>query len=73
MKEDTSYFNPSKKQYMMNFRVEDLEGLLEVLQKEGVEVIGQMETYPYGKFGWIRDPEGNKVELWEPIEEGFQK
>ena len=71
MKDDTPYFEPSKKQFMMNFRVEDLEGLLEVLKEEGVQIVGEMETYSYGKFGWIMDPEGNKVELWEPREEGF--
>lgn len=71
MNEDTPYFNPSKKEFMINFRVHDLEGLLKVLKEEGVEIIGEMETYSYGKFGWIMDPEGNKLELWEPIEEGF--
>ncbi|MDM9630200.1 VOC family protein [Robiginitalea aurantiaca] len=71
MKEDTPYFKPSEKQFMMNFRVADLEGLLAVLKEEGVEIIGEMETYSYGKFGWIMDPEGNKIELWEPREEGF--
>jgi predicted enzyme related to lactoylglutathione lyase len=73
MKDDTSYFNPSEKPFMMNFRVENLEELLEVLRKEGVEIIGEMETYDYGKFGWVMDPEGNKIELWEPVDKGFQK
>ena len=70
-KEDTSYFNPSKKEFMMNFRVNDLEGLMEVLEKEGVTIIGEIEKYDYGKFGWILDPEGNKIELWEPVDRAF--
>ena len=56
---------------MMNFRVENLEELLKVLKAEGVEVVGEMETYDYGKFGWILDPEGNKIELWEPVDQVF--
>ena len=70
-KEDTNYFSPSDKPVMMNFRVADLEGLLEVLRDEGVTVVGDMETYDYGKFGWILDPEGNKIELWEPVDSAF--
>lgn len=56
---------------MFNYRVENLEKLLEVLREEGVEVVGEIQTYDYGKFGWIMDPEGNKVELWEPIDQVF--
>lgn len=63
---NTKYFNPSEKQFMMNFRVDDLEALLKILKEEGVTIVGEMETYDYGKFGWILDPEGNKIELWEP-------
>lgn len=70
-KENTSYFNPSEKPFMFNYRVENLEELLKVLKEEGVTVVGEMETYSYGKFGWILDPEGNKIELWEPIDEGL--
>ena len=73
MKEDTSYFHPSRKQFMVNFRVENLEELLETLKEEGVEIIGETESYEYGKFGWIMDPEGNKIELWEPVDKEFQK
>lgn len=65
---DTKYFGPGKKDFMFNYRVENLEELLKVLAAEGVEVVGEMETFEYGKFGWIMDPEGNKVELWEPID-----
>lgn len=71
MKEDTEYFEPSKKQFMMNFRVENLEELLKTLKEEGVEVIDKVESYEYGKFGWIMDPEGNKIELWEPVDKAF--
>ncbi len=69
-KQDTTYFNPSEKAFMLNYRVENLVALLKVLKEEGVQIIGEIEEYPYGKFGWIIDPEGNKIELWEPNEEG---
>ncbi|HYD90155.1 MAG TPA: VOC family protein [Flavobacterium sp.] len=68
---DTTYFNPSQKQFMQNFRVHDLDGLLAKLKEEGVTVVGEPEAYDYGKFGWIVDPEGNKIELWEPIDRAF--
>jgi predicted enzyme related to lactoylglutathione lyase len=67
-KKDTDYFNPSEKSFMFNYRVENLEELLKVLREEGVTIVGKVEEYPYGKFGWIMDPEGNKIELWEPVE-----
>lgn len=67
--ENTDYYQPSKKDFMFNYRVENLEELLKVLKKEGVEIVGEIEEYPYGKFGWIMDPEGNKIELWEPLDE----
>ncbi|AXT57625.1 VOC family protein [Aquimarina sp. AD1] len=70
-KEDTNYFSPSKKEFMMNFRVENLVELLKVLKEEGVKIVGEIEEYEYGKFGWIVDPEGNKIELWEPIDKAF--
>jgi len=69
-KAETKYFDPSTKQYMLNFRVKDLAALLEKLKKEGVEVVGKVESYDYGRFGWIMDPEGNKIEIWEPMGEG---
>ncbi len=70
-KAETSYFDPSQKPFMMNFRVENLEELLEQLRAEGVQVVGEVESHPYGKFGWILDPEGNKIELWEPEDSAF--
>lgn len=71
-KEDTNYFEPAQKEFMQNFRVADLESLLKKLSKENVTIIGKMETYDYGKFGWILDLEGNKIELWEPIDNAFK-
>jgi predicted enzyme related to lactoylglutathione lyase len=68
---DSDYFHPSEKPFMFNYRVENLEGLLKILKEEGVEIVGEMQEFPYGKFGWIMDPEGNKIELWEPKDEGF--
>ncbi len=65
----TEYFQPSTKEFMINFRVENLEWLLGELTKEGVEQVGEMQVYDYGKFAHILDPEGNKIELWEPIGE----
>ena len=67
--DDTGYFKPGTREFMFNYRVEDLEELLKVLKKEGVEIVGEIEEYPYGKFGWIMDPDGNKIELWEPLNE----
>jgi len=71
-KKDTTYFEPSKKEFMMNFRVHNLKELLATLKEEGVSIVGEIEEYEYGKFGWILDPEGNKIELWEPIDKAFK-
>lgn len=62
----SNYFEPSEQPYMFNFRVADLHGLLKALRRAGVHVIDKVEEYPFGKFGWIIDPEGRKIELWEP-------
>lgn len=67
--EETKYFEPSGKDFMINYRVENLEALVEELKKEGVVIVDQIETYDYGKFVHIMDVEGNKVELWEPLGE----
>jgi predicted enzyme related to lactoylglutathione lyase len=64
--------DPAEKEFMINYRVHDLEKLLEVLREEGVEVIGEMEEYEYGKFGWIMDPDGQKIELWEPNDLAYE-
>jgi len=68
---DTNYFEPSKKDFMFNYRVENLVDLLEELKKEGVTVIDKIHEYDYGKFGWILDLDGNKIELWEPKDKAF--
>ncbi len=65
-KESTKYFEPSTKEFMINYRVENLEALVEEFKKEGVTIVDKVETYDYGKFVHILDAEGNKVELWEP-------
>jgi predicted enzyme related to lactoylglutathione lyase len=65
-KESTHYFDPSEKDFMINYRVADLEGLVKELKKEGVTVLDTIESYNYGKFVHILDAERNKVELWEP-------
>jgi predicted enzyme related to lactoylglutathione lyase len=64
--EGNGYFGAGARGCMINYRVDDLEALLAVLRDEGVQLDGDMETYDYGKFGWVIDPEGNRVELWEP-------
>ncbi|MFD1062809.1 VOC family protein [Winogradskyella litorisediminis] len=71
-KDDTTYFEPSKKDFMFNYRVEDLESLIKTLREEGVTIVGDMQTYEYGKFAWILDNENNKIELWEPIDAAFK-
>lgn len=71
-KNDTNYFEPSEKQFMQNFRVEDLELLLKKLSQEGVTILGEMQTYEYGKFAWILDSDKNKIELWEPLDSVFK-
>ena len=63
--ETTKYFEPSTKDFMINYRVDNLEALIEELKKEGVTIVDIMETYDYGKFVHIIDVEGNKIELWE--------
>lgn len=62
----TKYFEPSTKDFMVNYRVENMEALVEELKKEGVTVLDNIETYDFGKFVHILDIEGNKIELWEP-------
>lgn len=69
----TKYFEPSAKEFMINYRVENLEALVEELKKEGVTVVDEIETVEYGKFVHILDVEGNKIELWEPNDIEFEK
>lgn len=63
---DTSYFAPGTAPFMVNYRVHDLHALLAALREEGCDVDERVEESEYGKFGWVVDPEGNKIELWQP-------
>jgi len=65
-KKGDEYFSPSKKEFMINYRVQNLEALLEKLKENGVTILDEIATYDYGKFIHIMDAEGNKIELWEP-------
>jgi predicted enzyme related to lactoylglutathione lyase len=60
------YFDPSTAPFMINYRVDDLDAMLAALRSEGCEVDPRVETSEYGRFGWVMDPEGNRLELWEP-------
>jgi predicted enzyme related to lactoylglutathione lyase len=71
--EKTKYFEPSTKDFMINYRVENLTALVADLKKEGVTVLDSIETYDYGKFVHILDVEGNKIELWEPNDIEYDK
>lgn len=68
---ETKYFAPSSKDYMINYRVVNIEAMIENMRSEGIEIIGEIEEYEYGKFAHIVDPEGNKIELWEPVDKVF--
>ena len=63
---DGKHFAPSKSTFMVNYRVDDLDALLQALRDEGCNVLEKADDSEYGKFGWVMDPEGNKVELWQP-------
>jgi predicted enzyme related to lactoylglutathione lyase len=63
---DTQYFGDGPQQFMVNFRVDDLDGLLKQLAEAGVRIDPKREDYSYGRFAWIWDPEGNRIELWQP-------
>lgn len=71
--ETTEYFKPSEKQFMINYRVQNLKGLVNNLRKNGVKILDTIEEYDYGKFVHIMDAEGNKIELWEPIDSVLTK
>jgi predicted enzyme related to lactoylglutathione lyase len=64
---DTKHFAPGDQEFMVNYRVADLVGLIAALKSEGVEVVEDVQQHENGKFAWILDPEGRKVELWEPV------
>lgn len=65
-KSDTKYFDPSRAPFMLNYRVDKLDPLLERLRTEGVQVDERREDSEYGRFAWVTDPDGNRIELWEP-------
>jgi predicted enzyme related to lactoylglutathione lyase len=71
--EETDYFEPSEKQFMINYRVQNIEALVKKLKENGVTILDEIEEYEYGKFVHILDPEGNKIELWEPVDSVFTK
>lgn len=70
-KDTTGYFAPSKRDYMFNLVVDDLDGALSQVAAAGGALLGDVESYDYGRFGRFMDPDGNKVELWEPSAKGF--
>ena len=72
-KETTKYFEPSTKEFMINYRVENLAALIDELKKEGVTITDTLQTVDYGKFVHIMDIEGNKIELWEPNDIEYEK
>jgi predicted enzyme related to lactoylglutathione lyase len=72
--EDTGHFGSGGQRAMLNFRVDDLDSLMDAMAAAGVQVDPKRETYDdYGKFGWFTDPEGNRVELWEPLGAALEK
>ena len=70
-KQGSEYFAPSKKEFMINYRVQNIEAMVEKLKAEGVTVLDEIATYEYGKFVHILDADGNKLELWEPADESI--
>lgn len=71
--ESTKYFEPSQKEFMINYRVQGLESMIKKLRSKGVTILDTIKAYAYGKFVHILDGEGNKVELWEPIDEEYKR
>jgi len=72
-KHETDYFGDNDQQFMINYRVDDLEALVETLRAEGVEIVDEIQVESYGKFVHIVDNEGRRVELWEPVDEEYAK
>jgi predicted enzyme related to lactoylglutathione lyase len=70
---DTKYFEPSEKDFMINYRVENLTELVKELKENGVKILDSIEEYEFGKFVHILDPENNKIELWEPVDSDSDK
>jgi predicted enzyme related to lactoylglutathione lyase len=72
-KDNTKYFEPSAREFMINYRVENIEALVDELKQNGVTILDSIEAYDYGKFVHILDVEGNKIELWEPNDVAYEK
>ncbi len=72
-KTGSNYFAPSKKEFMINYRVQHIEALVQKLKDSGTTVLDNIESYDYGKFVHIMDPDGNKIELWEPVDSADAK
>ncbi len=70
---DTTYFGSADQQFMLNYRVDDLETLVEVLREDGVKIVGEIMHEAYGKFAHVIDGDGRRVELWEPIDTEYKK
>jgi catechol 2,3-dioxygenase-like lactoylglutathione lyase family enzyme len=70
---ETKYFEPSEREFMVNLRVDDLDGLLAKLRDRGVRVLDRREDSPDGKFGYVVDPDGTLIELWEPAPESWER
>lgn len=70
--ENTAYFGAAAQQAMLNFRVDDLETLKNNIVDKGTTLVNEIESYSYGKFLHIKDPEGNRIELWEPVDKEFE-
>jgi len=73
MAEDTDYYDPSDERFMINYRVNDIEALVKQLREEGVTICDEIQAFEYGKFVHILDPEGRKLELWEPVDSFFEE
>jgi len=73
MQDSSTYFYPSSREFMINYRVQSIEKLVDNLAQKGVQIVDSIETYSYGKFVHILDLEGNKIELWEPIDSALTR
>lgn len=71
LQKGSEYFAPSNKEFMINYRVQNIEALVEKLRANGVTIVDEIASYDYGKFVHIMDAEGNKIELWDPIDSVF--
>lgn len=70
-KNESGYFGNPEQKVMLNFRVKNLELLMQQLEQKGIKAVKPLEAHEYGKFCWVEDPEGNRIELWEPVDEAL--